>query len=113
MKKIGALLLVISALAFGVLMQERAKASDEETQLIQLERAWSQAETGVDPSAIARLFEETLVYVDYDGSLMNKAEYLRSVANPVSHGPEVFRLVHERAIIVHINERLLKQASDG
>jgi len=31
----------------------------------------------VDPSAIARLFEDTLVYVDYDGSLMNKAEYLR------------------------------------
>ena len=84
MKKIGALLLAMAALAFEVLMQERAKASDEETQLIQLERAWSQAETGVDPSAIARLFEDTLVYVDYDGSLMNKAEYLRSVANPVS-----------------------------
>jgi len=41
MKKIGALLLVMAALAFGVLMQERAKASDEETQLIQLERAWN------------------------------------------------------------------------
>jgi len=39
MKTIGALLLVISALTFGVLMQERAKAGDEETQLIQLERA--------------------------------------------------------------------------
>src|SRR5207253_1603482 len=37
-----------------------------------------------DPSALAPLFEDTLVYVDYDGSLMNKAEYLRSVANPVS-----------------------------
>jgi ketosteroid isomerase-like protein len=82
MKKIGALLFVIAALVFGVLIQERAKASDEETQLIQLERAWNQAETGGDPSAIARLFEDTLV--DYDGSLLNKAEYLRSVANPVS-----------------------------
>ena len=49
MKKIGALLLVMAALAFGVLMQEHAKASDEETQLIQLERAWNQAETGSDP----------------------------------------------------------------
>ena len=73
MKKIGAFLLVMAALAFGVLMQEHAKASDEETQLIQLERAWNQAETGSDPSAISRLFEDTLVYVDYDGSLMNKA----------------------------------------
>jgi len=84
MKKIGALLIVIAALGLGVLIQDRADASDEETQLILLERAWNQAETGGDPSALARLFEDTLVYVDYDGSLLNKAEYLRSVANPVS-----------------------------
>jgi ketosteroid isomerase-like protein len=84
MKTIGALLIVIAALVLGVLIQDRADASDEETQLILLERAWNQAETGGDPSAIARLFEDTLVYVDYDGSLLNKAEYLRSVANPVS-----------------------------
>jgi len=84
MKKIGALLIVIAALVLGVLIQDRADASDEETQLILLERAWNQAETGGDPSALARLFEDTLVYVDYDGSLLNKAEYLRSVANPVS-----------------------------
>ena len=84
MKKIGALSLAITGLAFGVLSQERSNASIEETQLIQLERAWNQAETGGDPSALAPLFEDTLVYVDYDGSLMNKAEYLRSVANPVS-----------------------------
>ncbi len=83
MKKIGAFLLAIAALAFGLLMQE-AKAGDEETQLIQLERAWNQAETVGDPSAIARLFEDALVYVDYDGSLMNKSDYLRSVANPVA-----------------------------
>ncbi len=88
MKKFGALFLAITGLAFGVLSQERSNASIEETQLIQLERAWNQAETGGDPrgdpSALAPLFEDTLVYVDYDGSLMNKAEYLRSVANPVS-----------------------------
>ncbi len=84
MKKIGAFLLAIAALAFGLLIEERAKAGDEETQLIQLERAWNQAETSGDASAIARLFEDTLVYVDYDGSLMNKSDYLRSVANPVA-----------------------------
>ena len=84
MKKIGTLFLAVTGLAFGVPSQERSNASIEETQLIQLERAWNQAETGGDPSALAPLFEDTLVYVDYDGSLMNKAEYLRSVANPVS-----------------------------
>ena len=39
---------------------------------------------GRNPGALASLFDEALVYVDYDGSLMNKAEYLRSVADPAS-----------------------------
>jgi len=98
MKKTGALLFVIAALVCGVLIQERAKAGDEETQLIQLERAWNQAETGGDPSAIARLFEGTLVYVDYDGTLLNKAEYLRSVAKPVSK-PDHIR---DEGMTVHV-----------
>jgi ketosteroid isomerase-like protein len=84
MNKILALILILMALAFGALIQQHAKASDDETQLIQLERAWNQAETATNPAAVASLFEETLVYVDYDGTLMNKAEYLRSVANPPS-----------------------------
>ena len=84
MRKFLTLLLAIAALASLALVQTHAKATDDETQITQLERAWNQAETGGDPSALAPLFEDTLVYVDYDGSLMNKAEYLRSVANPVS-----------------------------
>ena len=78
------LLLAITAVGFTVLIQGRAKAADDETQLIQLERSWNQAEMGRDAGAIASLFDETLVYVDYDGSLRNKAEYLRSVASPSS-----------------------------
>ena len=84
MRKILALFLTVAALAFTVRIHGRAKAADDETQLIQLERSWNQAEMGRDANAIASLFDDTLVYVDYDGSLMNKAEYLRSVANPVS-----------------------------
>jgi ketosteroid isomerase-like protein len=84
MKKSWALLLAIVALGLGVLVQGRARAADDETQLLQLERAWNQAEAGTDPAAITSLFEETLVYVDYDGSLMSKADYLHSVGNPAS-----------------------------
>lgn len=82
MKRIWALSLAIAALGLAVLIEGRLKAADDETQLIQLERAWNQAEMGRDPGAIAALFDDTLVYVDYDGKLMNKAEYLRSVADP-------------------------------
>ena len=84
MKKTWTLFLAIMALGLGAAVQMRARAADDETQLIQLERAWNQAEAAADPIAIASLFEETLLYVDYDGSLMNKAEYLRSVGSPAS-----------------------------
>jgi len=43
MRKFLTLLLAIATLASLVLIQGRAKAADEETQIIQLERAWNQA----------------------------------------------------------------------
>jgi len=82
MKKSWMFLLTLIALALVALVAMNARASDDENQLIQLERAWNQAEAGANPAAIVSLFEKTLVYVDYDGSLMSKAEYLRSVRNP-------------------------------
>src|SRR5260370_23156243 len=84
MRKILTLLLAITALGFAGLMQGRPRAADDETQLIQLERSWNQAEMGRDASAITSLFDDSLIYVDYDGSLMSKAQYLRSVADPTS-----------------------------
>src|SRR5438270_9523716 len=92
------LLVAIMAVGFVVLIQGRAKAADDETQLIQLERSWNQAEMGRDAGAIASLFDDTLVYVDYDGSLMNKAQYLRTVADPTAK-PEH---MHDEGMKVHV-----------
>ncbi len=82
--KTCALFVAMLALGAAALVHGDSKPADDETQLIQLERAWNQAEAGTDPAAITSLFEDTLVYVDYDGSLKNKTEYLRSVANPAA-----------------------------
>jgi ketosteroid isomerase-like protein len=98
MRKVLILLLVVAALAFTARIQGRAKAADDETQLIQLERSWNQAEMGRDAGAIASLFDDTLVYVDYDGSLRNRAEYLRSVASP-SSSPEH---IYDEGMKVHV-----------
>jgi ketosteroid isomerase-like protein len=98
MRKTLTLLLAVTALAYTVRLQGRAKAADDETQLIQLERSWNQAEMGRDAVAIASLFDDTLVYVDYDGSLMNRAEYLRSVATP-SSSPEH---MYDEGMKVHV-----------
>jgi ketosteroid isomerase-like protein len=81
MKIACTLLIAILALGATALVCGGSRPADDETQLIQLERAWNQAEAAADPAAITSLFEDTLVYVDYDGSLMNKTDYLRSVSN--------------------------------
>jgi ketosteroid isomerase-like protein len=98
MRKIMTLLLAITALVFAVRTQGHPKAADDETQLIQLERSWNQAEMGRDASAITSLFDDTLVYVDYDGSLMNKTQYLRSVADPTSKPDHMY----DEGMTVHV-----------
>ena len=90
MKKAWTLFLAIMTLGAASLGRGDARPADDETQLIQLERAWNQAEAANDPAAITSLFEETLVYVDYDGSLMNKTDYLRSVGSPAAEPDHLY-----------------------
>jgi ketosteroid isomerase-like protein len=72
-----AALLVTSA----PLAQDKAATADE-IQIRQLERAWNQAESKQEVTEVASLLADTLVYTDYDGSFMNKSEYLKWVAAP-------------------------------
>ena len=53
-----------------------------EIQIKQLERAWNQAEAKQEVKEVASLMADSLVYTDYDGTLMNKSEYLKWVAAP-------------------------------
>jgi ketosteroid isomerase-like protein len=59
--------------------QQPAKPSGEEGRIIALESAWDQAEQNKDTNALSSLLADGLVYVDYDGSLSNKQEFLASV----------------------------------
>jgi len=74
------LLAVLSAGAQSAEMQ-----AAEQTRIRALENAWSQAVRGKDVKGIALLLGEDLVYVDYDGTMMNKAGYLASVGSPEVH----------------------------
>ncbi len=77
--------------------QENAAASDE-IQIRQLERAWNQAETKQEVKEVANLVDDTLVYTDYDGSLMNKAEYLKWVAAPEQKADHLY----DEGLTVHV-----------
>ena len=70
--------LLISATQFA---QDKPVSADE-IQIKQLERAWNQAEAKQEINEVSSLLADSLVYTDYDGSFMNKAEYMKWVAAP-------------------------------
>ena len=69
--------------------QEKSPGSDE-IQIKQLERAWNQAEAKQEVAEVSSLLADTLVYTDYDGSVMNKAEYMKWVANPEQKADHIY-----------------------
>ena len=57
-------------------------AGADEIRIKQLERAWNQAEAKQEVKEVSTLLADTLVYTDYDGSFMNKSQYMKWVAAP-------------------------------
>jgi uncharacterized protein (TIGR02246 family) len=79
MKKSVTVPLAALAVCAALLAQTKPGTSGDEIQIRQLERAWNEAEARHDPAAVTNIVADTLVYVDFDGSMMNKAEYIRDV----------------------------------
>jgi ketosteroid isomerase-like protein len=57
----------------------------EQHQIVALENAWNQAEQQKDAAALNILLAPELIYVEYDGSLMDKAQYLATIKSPSLH----------------------------
>jgi ketosteroid isomerase-like protein len=76
-------LATLAAVLFSIapFLQDKSAAADE-IQIRQLERAWNQAEAKQEVKEVSSLLADTLVYTDYDGSFMNKSEYMKWVAAP-------------------------------
>jgi ketosteroid isomerase-like protein len=89
MKRI--VLLTLAALLFPSSPYSQDKsASADEIQIRQLERAWNQAEAKQEVKEVSALLADTLVYTDYDGSFMNKAEYMKWVIAPDQKADHLF-----------------------
>jgi len=69
--------------------QEAAHGDSERTKILALENAWNQAEQNKDTKALDGLLASTLVYIDYDGSLMDKAKFMASVKAPSLHPEQI------------------------
>jgi hypothetical protein len=87
-------LLLCSSAPFA---QEKPVNADE-IQIRQLERAWNQAEANQQVKEVSNLVDDTLVYTDYDGSIMNKAEYMKWVAAPQQKADHLY----DEGLTVHV-----------
>lgn len=76
MRMIASLLLAICSTATCTVAQS---SGDPTTMVLALEHAWNQAEERKDTKALDAIFDNALVYVDDDGSIRTKADFLAHV----------------------------------
>jgi ketosteroid isomerase-like protein len=75
--------------ALPVAAQASALPDAEQTKILALENAWNRAEEHKDIPALESLLDSTLVYVDYDGTIMDKAQFIASVQAPALHPEQI------------------------
>lgn len=75
------MLLAFSAAALG----QSAGDQGDKQKIIALEHAWDQALSGSDLKALSAIFNSALIYIDEDGTLLTKSEYLMRVSETGSH----------------------------
>jgi ketosteroid isomerase-like protein len=88
----------------SIYAEQPAQDSDS-ARVLSLETLWNQAEVDKDASALDHLLAENFTFVDIDGSLKNKAEFLDSIKHPPEHietiGNESLKArVHQDVVIV-------------
>lgn len=83
MKRLYARSLVIFLCVLVAAMgNARAPQSDDVTKILALENLWNQMQLGHDVNAMQQLLDEDFVLTDYDGSLLNRTQFLASVKDP-------------------------------
>ncbi|HXP17123.1 MAG TPA: nuclear transport factor 2 family protein [Terriglobales bacterium] len=66
-----------------LMARDPAKDSDADSgKLIALENAWNQAQLHHDAKALNNLVSDEFVYTDYDGTIMNKGQFLADLKDP-------------------------------
>lgn len=68
------------AVAFGVVLSVSPAAapaqSSAETKILALENVWNTAEKAGDIGALSLIFDDAMVYIDEDGSVLSKDQFL-------------------------------------
>lgn len=80
---------LLLAVSLPAVAQSRTTLDPEQTRILALETAWNRAEEQKDSKALDGLLASKLLYIDYDGKLMNKAQFLASVKAPSLHPEQI------------------------
>lgn len=78
--------LIVFAIALGWIStaQERPQYTEDEGKILALENLWNRAEQSKDTTALSHIFAPTMVYVDYDGTLRTREQFLSYIKNDTS-----------------------------
>jgi len=61
------------------LRPRQTKIGEDEGKLLALENAWNRAAQAQDTKALSSLMSDSLIYIDFDGTLMHKTEFLNFI----------------------------------
>lgn len=78
-----ALTLMLSSLT--VAQAQSGPDPGAETKILALEHAWNQAEERKDVKALDTILDDSIIYVDYDGVLRTKEEFLARLQSSDQH----------------------------
>lgn len=69
--------------------QDTPQTVADQARILALENAWNQAVQQKDEAGLKLLLGPDLVYVDYDGTIMDKTAYLTSVRSQTLHAARI------------------------
>ena len=74
-----AAVLIVGVVTAVSAAQDKQKVSDEEGKILALESVWNRAEQSKDVVALSHMFAPTMTYIDYDGTIRTREQFLEYV----------------------------------
>ena len=85
LKKFTCRILLLAAVLSTAVMNAQSAQDSDSARVLALETLWNQAEVAKDAAALDHLLADDFIFVDIDGSLQNKAEFLDGIKHPAEH----------------------------
>ena len=73
------LISLLLLLSLPALPQSFAQTEGDESKIIALENLWNQMQVAHDADAMEKMLDSDFVLTDYDGSVLNRAQFLASI----------------------------------